>query len=355
MPALAAAGTITRWTGTASSDWANAANWDAGVPAAGYVAAILDVTRNPVSLTTPATVDGLETGAANSLTLAGATLQTGALTNAGTITLAGGTLTLSGTGPFTSSGIIQNAAGGLSTLGGSLTNTGTISIADSSALQVTGGSTYTNTGVIQLNASGGGSALHLVGAGDVTLTGSGSLAMSNSLGNYIIADTPGLTLVNEAGHTIAGGAVIGGGGSSFTFRNAGTVTANGSAGIVFAPAATLVNTGTHPGRRRSAYFRQRSHQHRGDHPRERLVRDIPRDGAGHGRNPGRHQRRQHGVELACLRRFSAHRLRRRRYPHEHDLHRGQHRCTGRPDPPKRRDLRRHGQQLRPHPELPAAA
>ena len=147
-------------------------------------------------------------------------------------------------GTVSNSGLIQISSGGLSMLSGSISNAGTISIADSSSLQVNGGSTFTNTGVIELNASGGGSALHLVGAGDVTLTGSGSLAMSNSLGNYIMADTPGLTLVNEAGHTIAGGAVIGGGGSSFTFRNAGTVTANGSAGIVFAPAATLVNTGT---------------------------------------------------------------------------------------------------------------
>ena len=245
MAGLASAGTVTRWTGLMDSDWTNGANWDAGSPSPGYVAAILDVTRNPVMLDKGTNVDGLETGAANSLTLALAgTLRTGALTNAGTITLAGGALTLVGAGPFTSSGTIQTAAGHLSPLGGNITNTGTISIANYSGLQFTGGSTYANNGLITLNASGSGSSdLRLAGGGAVTLAGSGSLAMSNSTGNRIYADTPGMTLLNAAGHTISGAGMIGAAGSPFTFQNAGTVTASGSAGMVFTPTATLVNTG----------------------------------------------------------------------------------------------------------------
>ncbi len=158
MSGLTLGSTATVWTGSESSLWTATANWDNGVPLlAGYTAFIQNAANNPVSLTGPVAIDGLTTGAANSLIVgSGAALETGALTNAGTITLAGGTLTLQGAGPFTNSGTIQNAAGGLSRLGGNLTNTGTIAVSNNSGLQFTGGSTYTNDGQITLNAESTG-------------------------------------------------------------------------------------------------------------------------------------------------------------------------------------------------------
>jgi hypothetical protein len=76
------------------------------------------------------------------------------------------------------------------------------------------------------------------------LGGTGSLTTTNSLGNQIFAETPDMTLVNAAGHSISGAGVIGGSGQPFTFRNDGTVTAGSSAGMVFAPGTTLQNNGT---------------------------------------------------------------------------------------------------------------
>ena len=105
-----------------------------------------------------------------------------------------------------------------------------------------------------------------------------------------------MTLVNAAGHTIAGAGIIGGGGSSFTFQNAGTVTASGSAGMVFAPAATLVNTGLIQAAGGPLTFVNGATNTGG------IIRADGSSvtflgGRRHGRNPGRHQRRQHGVEL----------------------------------------------------------
>jgi fibronectin-binding autotransporter adhesin len=244
VPGLVQGATTTLWTGSANSSWAEATNWDHGVPTVGYLARIENVANNPVSLTIPSSIDGLTIGTLNGLTLQGAVLQTGALTNDGTITLAGGTLTLQGAGPFTNSGLIQNAVGGLSQLGGNLTNTGTIAVSESSGLQFTGGSTYINDGLITLNAIGSVSDLRLYGGGTVTLGGAGSLTMTNRLDNQVFADTAGMSLVNEADHTITGAGVIGGSGAAFTLQNTGTITADGSAGLFFSPQASVVNTGT---------------------------------------------------------------------------------------------------------------
>ena len=240
LPFLASAGTITTWTGNTDPQWTQATNWDNGLPGPGSDTRIQSTGNNPVVLATSVAVDALTTGAANSLVLQpGAVLQAGQLTNAGSVTLAGGTLTLLG-GPSVNSGSIQTASGGLSQLGGNITNTGTIGIANNSALEFTGGSTYTNNGTIALNSSG---TLLLTGSGTVTLTGNGSLTLGTT-SSQIAAETPGLTLVNDTAHSITGSGVVGGGGPTFTLDNRGTVTATGGAGLIFAPSAAVLNSGT---------------------------------------------------------------------------------------------------------------
>ncbi len=185
---------------------------------------------------------GLASG--STATLTGTTYTGGSMDMEGLLTLQGGTVT--GT-TVTNTGTIRNATGGLSQLGGTVTNTGTIAVSNNSGLQFTGGSTYTNDGQITLNAeSTGVSDLRLAGTGTpatVTLQGSGSLAMSNATGNSIMADAANLTLVNGAAHTITGAGVIGGFGAPFTLQNEGTITADGSAGLVLAGGATVVNAG----------------------------------------------------------------------------------------------------------------
>ncbi|MCL5279953.1 MAG: hypothetical protein M1376_08620, partial [Planctomycetes bacterium] len=202
---LAQGSAITSWTGSVSDLWTQGANWDNGVPALGYVAQIGNVANNPVSLTGSAIIDGLTTGALNSLTL-----QSGA------------TLTLQGTGPFL--------------------NAGTVAVASNSVLRLTGGSAYTNDGQITLNGSSNYSLLVLTGSGTVNLDGTGTLSMTNSAYNHIDADTAGLTLVNGAGHSITGAGVLGGF-QPFTLRNEGTITGQGSAGLEFWPTVTVENTG----------------------------------------------------------------------------------------------------------------
>lgn len=147
----------------------------------------------------------------------------------------------------TSGGAITNygTIGGTGKLGGDVTNTdtGVISIVDSE-IDFTGGSSYTNNGLITLNASQSIGVLGLSGGGTVTLAGTGELVMGSATGTSIAALDPGMTLVNTAGHTIRGAGVIGTGASGLVFQNAGTVKADGTDGIVITYVASVVNTGT---------------------------------------------------------------------------------------------------------------
>jgi hypothetical protein len=171
--------TADSWTGTSGdSNWNTAGNWSAGVP-------------------TSADAVTIGTASAN-VNLSGAIGMFG-------------TLTLSNSGDVLN---IQNAA-----------------ILDASG-------NITNNGALNLNSSG--SFTELVLEGNVTLSGSGTVTLTNNASNYIFGAATADTLTNQ--ETIQGAGHIGNG--EMTLVNSGTINANQSAGMTIQVNGGVTNTGT---------------------------------------------------------------------------------------------------------------
>jgi hypothetical protein len=101
------------------------------------------------------------------------------------------------------------------------------------------GATITNKGNINLNSTGSLTEL-VISAPSVTLTGGGTVTLSNSTGNYILGAATADTLTNQ--ETIQGAGNIGNG--TMTLVNSGTINSNGSAGMTLYTAGGTTNTGT---------------------------------------------------------------------------------------------------------------
>jgi len=177
--------------------------------------------------------------------------NTGGLVNLqGNVTVSGGSLT--GGGTFVETGI-----GGGATLSG-LTNSSTVQVANNTTLTLAG--TITNNGSIQENSAGNITEILL--SGNVTLSGTGTLTMSNNPENFIFSSS-GTTDVLTNNSTIQGSGSIGNGAmglvnsgtinanqsntlfinvSSANFNNKGTIEATGSGGLVVeGPANSFLN------------------------------------------------------------------------------------------------------------------
>ncbi len=128
----------------------------------------------------------------------------------GNVTVKGGSLT--GTGTF-----IENGTAGGATLSG-LTNASTVQVANNTELTLAG--TIVNNGSIQENS--GGSTTQILISGNVTLNGTGTLAMSNN-GNNIILGAASTDVFTNAS-TIEGAGNIGN--ASMGLVNSGTIIAN---------------------------------------------------------------------------------------------------------------------------------
>ncbi len=142
----------------------------------------------------------------------------------------GGTLTTSGGGTFVQP---VSTSSTLTTL----TNSGTFSVLNNGTVNLSG--TITNTGTFQLNSTGSLTDLFVPSA--ATLTGSGTVTMSNNSQNQVDGNG-GATLTNQS--TIHG---VGQVGPHFALANQGTIDANvsGAALQVFSESgATDTNTGT---------------------------------------------------------------------------------------------------------------
>jgi hypothetical protein len=179
----------------------------------------------------------------------------------------GGTLVLTG-GAFNNAGtILGTGAGSVVELNGSTINGGTLTTASGGTIQnsgtatlngvtISGGSTFTavnsssttligtitDNGTIAQNSTGSFTDLHISGA--VTLTGTGSLTLSDSPNNRVFAT--GLdTLTNDVNHTIQGGGQLGINNSGFAFAltNNGTIIANQTNPLQVAP-GSVINNGT---------------------------------------------------------------------------------------------------------------
>jgi len=165
LPEFLRAQTTDTWTGSGSNaDWSNASNWNNG--------AITSGENILVNLTTAATTDDA------SFTI--------------------GTLTLSNAGDSvaSNSGVTLTVQSGIS-------NAGTITLGNNSFLDITGN--VSNSGTITLNSTG--NATELVLEGNVTLSGGGTVTLSNNTNNYIFGATSLDQLNNQ--ETIQGAGHIG--------------------------------------------------------------------------------------------------------------------------------------------------
>jgi hypothetical protein len=143
-------------------------------------------------------------------------------------TLEGGTLATSGGGE-----IIDSSGGTLNGVTNAVVNTGTVFVDNNNGLHVTG--TIDNTGTVEL-ASVANTTQFLLDAA-VTLTGSGTLLLSNNTQNYIEGTGGAANTLDNVNNLITGAGQIGNGTLTFV---------NGSAGVVNASDTTdlVLNTGT---------------------------------------------------------------------------------------------------------------
>jgi hypothetical protein len=164
------------------------------------------------------------------------------VTGTGTLQLANGASLTGGTVNTVSGSTIQSASG-TNTLGGSvnLAAGSTLAILNNAALELQSAGTYTNAGTITVNSSSNYTDLIMTG-GTVTLSGGGTVSLSDSPYNRIYGLTGAETLVN-ANNLIEGSGAIGSG-YGLTFSNQGTVDANQSVALTIEPNGGTTNTGT---------------------------------------------------------------------------------------------------------------
>jgi hypothetical protein len=133
----------------------------------------------------------------------------------------------------TGSATLAVMSGRLTITGGTGTgaNAGTIVVGNGAALET--GGTFNNTGKIELDSTGRATALIL--AGHVTLTGGGSVILSDNAHNEIVGvrptfpfffPFPPLSTLTNVNNTISGAGIIG---SNLTLINEGRIIGDGSA------------------------------------------------------------------------------------------------------------------------------
>ena len=155
--------------------------------------------------------------------------------------LQGGTLTTSGGSDIVVQGSFSATLDGTAH---AVANTGTVAINNQGTLSVLG--SIVNTGIIALQSSNQNTDLAVgpaTGAvGTATISGAGTLILSDNGGNRIYGAQAGDTLVNHS--TIAGAGQIGIGAGSYTLAltNQGTIDATGGNGLIINTGSTVVNS-----------------------------------------------------------------------------------------------------------------
>jgi hypothetical protein len=193
----AAAGKVTNWTGTASSDFADASNWDNGVPGAGDTANI-----------TSATAPSAPTITGGAVSLAQLNVDSGL-----TVTVSAGTLTIS-SGAAVNNGILDASDSGTIDLTGS--GTSITSASGGGQLEVGTGATFEFTGSGDADV-------------DVPVQIAGTMLESGNGGEIVLAD-PGQTNLISGVVRAVGGAIGLSGGNNITTLLDGDATFDSHAG-----------------------------------------------------------------------------------------------------------------------------
>ena len=171
-------------------------------------------------------------------------------TDAGALISSGGKLFVQSGGTASdvtilSGGTAINAAGATLNVSvgatdfGKLTNSGTVNVIDGGTLTL-GAAAVANAGSIRLQGTSGGSGATLLLAGNVTLSGGGTLSLSPS-GNNVITDSGGTSTLTNLNNTISGAGTLGD--LNLTLINSGTIVGNGS-GLFLSNILSAVNAGT---------------------------------------------------------------------------------------------------------------
>ncbi|HXN20291.1 MAG TPA: hypothetical protein VN875_18280 [Candidatus Binatus sp.] len=161
---------------------------------------------------------------------AGSTVQfsNGVTINGGTVTQTGGTLEFQSGTTTTINAELLNPANG-----------GQAEIDNGASLTLGAGSSINNAGTMTMNSAGSQTFLY-IGAANVTLSGTGTFTMSNSMDNFIVGTAASNMLTNQS--TIQGAGDIGLG--SMALNNSGTIDANQPAGLILQISNGATNTGT---------------------------------------------------------------------------------------------------------------
>ncbi len=161
----------------------------------------------------------------------------------GVVDAAGGNVTING-GAVLEGGTLESSGGGeiveagYATLDGStqlVTSLGTVALNNNTSLYLLG--TIDNVGTIALNSSGYDTDL-VANASTVTLTGGGTIAMSDNGNNRIYGESGSNLLVN-LNNTITGSGQIGAG--QLTLINDATIDSNGAAGMTIYTGNVVTN------------------------------------------------------------------------------------------------------------------
>ena len=188
-------------------------------------------------------VDGTIRANAGTLELSGATISGGIvdIVGAGTITLSSSTIS-GGTVANSATGTIQTTSG-TSILGGSVTNPdgGQIRVLNNTTLTLQSSGTYQNAGELSLEATANSTLLRVSG-GDVSLSGGGTVTLSDSVNNLIQGTVSTDRLIN-VDQTIKGSGNIGG--NTMGLTNQETIIANQPTLLIIDPSSStdVTNTG----------------------------------------------------------------------------------------------------------------
>jgi hypothetical protein len=221
---------------------------------------------NGFALTNNGTIDANVNGSTLQVAPTLAVTNSGTLeaTNGGILALTGGTFNNTSTGMISSSGTgsTVNLAGATisggtltTATGGAINNNGTatlngITVGTGSTLTLQNSSTttlqgaITDNGTIAQSSTGGFTDIKV--SGSVTLTGGGSLTMSNNFNNRIYGSGTD-TLINDTNNTIQGAGQVGinnGTANAFNLDNKGTIDANVSNTLQIGPTNPVTNSGT---------------------------------------------------------------------------------------------------------------
>jgi hypothetical protein len=189
-------------------------------------------------------------GLLESTSTGGLVFVTGPITNTASGVIgafgAGSTVTLEN--DSVSGGTLETAGGGEIVVGGvtfdgsnghTVNNTGNVVVSSNVSLTLLG--TINNSGTIALNGSSPYLSSIIVGAGGVTLAGSGSVTFSDNTTNEIIGSGTSTTLTNQ--NTISGAGEIGGNGLLLT--NQGLIDATGANPLILdTGTSAITNSGT---------------------------------------------------------------------------------------------------------------